>query len=114
MRVSFDTSEEGLNTKGQHSGSQDPWMLAWKAKCTRLYFKGSFTDGPLDVLLQEIKFRQFECPFLLFRQISSVGAHQGEEKKKTKWKTSFGDHFTMLCGSFFSEMQMIQHVNLYI
>lgn len=44
-RVSFDTSEEGSNTEGL-ALTQDPWMLAWKAKCSRLYFKGSFTDGP--------------------------------------------------------------------
>lgn len=63
--------------------SQDPWMLAWKAKCTRLYFKGSFTDGPLDVVLQEIEFQQFEWPFQLLGQISSVGASRLEERKKS-------------------------------
>lgn len=82
MRVSFDTSEEGSDTEGLHSGAQDPWMLAWKAKCTRLYFKGSSTDGPLDVVLQEIKFQQFEWAFQLLGQISSVGACQREERKK--------------------------------
>lgn len=76
MRMSFDTSEGGWNTEGLHSGSQDPWTLAWKAKCTRLYFKGSFTDGPLDVVLQEIEFQQFKWPFQLLGQISSVGACQ--------------------------------------
>lgn len=68
--------------EGLHSGSQDPWMLAWKAKCSRLYFKGSFTDGPLDVVLQEIKFQEFEWPFQLLGQISSVGACQREREKK--------------------------------
>lgn len=87
MRVSFDTSEEGSHTEGLHSGSQDPWMLAWKAKCTRLYSKGSFTDGPLDVVLQEIKFQEFEWPFQLLGQISSVGACQRETHTHTKNKS---------------------------